>query len=150
MIRPMTSDDIPAILPMARRFLQFSEYRALNDELSDECIITGIGSVIDMNMSLVADDGDRIVGFLFGIVGPLWFAQHIQVAVELAWWVDPEHRGLAGVRLLQTFEQLARERGLRYVAMSDLVLNGSEQSPASRILGHFGYTLCERMHAQEI
>jgi len=150
MIRPMTSDDIPAILPMARRFLQFSEYRALNDELSNECITTGMGSVIDMNMSLVADDGDRIVGFLFGIVGPLWFAQHIQVAVELAWWVDPEHRGLAGVRLLQTFEQLARERGLRYVAMSDLVLNGSEQSPASRILGHFGYTLCERMHAKEI
>jgi len=150
MIRPMTREDTPSILPMARRFLQFSEYRALNNELSDECIITGIGSVIDMNMSLVADDGDRIVGFLFGIVGPLWFAQHIQVAVELAWWVDPKHRGLAGIRLLQTFEQRARERGLRYVAMSDLVLNGSEQSPAARILGHFGYTLCERMHAKEI
>jgi len=150
MIRPMTREDTTAMLPLARRFIEFSEYRRLNEELTDNDLVGSVGGIIDMNMSLVADDGDRIVGFLFGIVGPLWFAQHIQVAVELAWWVDPEHRGLAGVRLLQTFEQRARERGLRYVAMSDLVLNGSERSPAARILGHFGYTLCERMHSKEI
>jgi GNAT superfamily N-acetyltransferase len=74
----------------------------------------------------------------------------MQTAVELAWWVDPAYRGMAGIRLMQAFENEAKRRGLKYVAMSDLVMNGRDETPAARILGIMGYTLTERMHSKEI
>jgi len=150
MIRLATRDDVPALLTMGRSFIQYSEYRAINDHLTDEQLANGISAVIDCGVSFVAVDGERIIGFILGMVGPLWFATHIQTAVELAWWVDPAYRGMAGIRLMKAFENEAKRRGLKYVAMSDLVMNGRDETPAARILGIMGYTLTERMHSKEI
>jgi GNAT superfamily N-acetyltransferase len=150
MIRPATRDDVPALLTMGRSFIQYSEYRALNDHLTDEQLANGISAVIDCGMSFVAVDETKIIGVILGLIGPLWFAPHMQTAVELAWWVDPAHRGMAGIRLMQAFENEAKRRGLKYVAMSDLVMNGRDETPAARILGIMGYTLTERMHSKEI
>jgi hypothetical protein len=150
MIRPATRYDVPALLTMGRSFIQYSEYRAINDHVTDEQLTNGISAVIDCGVSFVAVDGERITGFILGVVGPLWFATHIQTAVELAWWVDPAYRGMAGIRLMQAFEDEAKRRGLKYVAMSDLVMNGRDETPAARILGIMGYTLTERMHSKEI
>lgn len=150
MIRPATRDDVPALLTMGRSFIQYSEYRAINDHVTDEQLTNGISAVIDCGVSFVAVDGERITGFILGVVGPLWFATHIQTAVELAWWVDPAYRGMAGIRLMRAFEDEAKRRGLKYVAMSDLVMNGRDETPAARILGIMGYTLTERMHSKEI
>ena len=146
-IRLATVEDAAVLTAMGRDFLQYSEYRNL--QVTDEEIQAGIGGVIANEMSFVAEIDDQIVGFILGIIGPMWFVQRVRVAVELAWWVDPEHRNTtAGIRLLKAFESHATNMGVQYIAMSDLVVQGD--TPVARLLGRMGYSVTERMHTKEI
>jgi GNAT superfamily N-acetyltransferase len=100
-------------------------------------------------MSFVAEIDGQIVGFILGIIGPMWFVQRVRIAVELAWWVDPAHRNTtAGVRLFKAFESHATNMGVQYIAMSDLVVQGD--TPVAKLLGRMGYSVTERMHTKEI
>jgi GNAT superfamily N-acetyltransferase len=146
-IRLATIEDAAVLTAMGRDFLQYSEYRNL--QVTDEEIQAGIGGVIANEMSFVAEIDGQIVGFILGIIGPMWFVQRVRIAVELAWWVDPAHRNTtAGVRLLKAFENHATNMGVQYIAMSDLVVQGD--TPVAKLLGRMGYSVTERMHTKEI
>ena len=146
-IRLATIEDAAVLTAMGRDFLQYSEYRNL--QVTDEEIQAGIGGVIANEMSFVAEIDGQIVGFILGIIGPMWFVQRVRIAVELAWWVDQAHRNTtAGVRLLKAFENHATNMGVQYIAMSDLVVQGD--TPVARLLGRMGYSVTERMHTKEI
>ena len=146
-IRLATIEDAAVLTAMGRDFLQYSEYRNL--QVTDEEIQAGIGGVIANEMSFVAEIDGQIVGFILGIIGPMWFVQRVRIAVELAWWVDPAHRNTtAGVRLLKAFENHATNMGVQYIAMSDLVVQGD--TPVAKLLGRMGYIVTERMHTKEI
>lgn len=146
-IRLATVDDAAVLTAMGRDFLQYSEYRNL--QVTDEEIQAGIAGVIANEMSFVAEIDGQIVGFILGIIGPMWFVQRVRIAVELAWWVDPAYRiTSAGIRLLKTFEEHARHLDVQYIAMSDLVVQGD--TPVARLLARMGYIVTERMHTKEI
>ena len=146
-IRLATIEDAAVLTAMGRDFLKYSEYRNL--QVTDEEIQAGIAGVIANEMSFVAEIDGQIVGFILGIIGPMWFVQRVRIAVELAWWVDPAHRNTtAGVRLLKAFESHATNMGVQYIAMSDLVVQGD--TPVARLLGRMGYIVTERMHTKEI
>jgi len=146
-IRLATVEDAAVLTAMGRDFLQYSEYRNL--QVTDEEIQAGIAGVIANEMSFVAEIDGQIVGFILGIIGPMWFVQRVRIAVELAWWVDLAHRNTtAGVRLLKAFESHATNMGVQYIAMSDLVVQGD--TPVARLLGRMGYSVTERMHTKEI
>ncbi len=146
-IRLATIEDAAVLTAMGREFLEYSEYRNLS--VTDDEITTSIAGIIGNGMSFVAEQDDQIVGFILGIIGPMWFVQRVRVAVELAWWVDPSYRNTtAGVRLLKAFENHATNMGVQYIAMSDLVVKGD--TPVARLLGRMGYSVTERMHTKEI
>jgi GNAT superfamily N-acetyltransferase len=146
-IRLATVEDAAVLTAMGRDFLQYSEYRNL--QVTDEEIQAGIAGVIANEMSFVAEIDGQIVGFILGIIGPMWFVQRVRIAVELAWWVDPAHRNTtAGVRLIKAFESHATNMGVQYIAMSDLVVQGD--TPVAKLLGRMGYSVTERMHTKEI
>ena len=146
-IRLATVEDAAVLTAMGRDFLQYSEYRNL--QVTDEEMQAGIAGVIANEMSFVAEIDGQIVGFILGIIGPMWFVQRVRIAVELAWWVDPAYRiTTAGVRLLKAFESHATNMGVQYIAMSDLVVQGD--TPVARLLGRMGYSVTERMHTKEI
>ncbi len=146
-IRIATVEDAAVLTAMGRDFLQYSEYRNL--QVTDDEITTSIASVIGNGVSFVAEQDDEIVGFILGIIGPMWFVPRVRVAVELAWWVDPAYRTTsAGIRLLKAFEDHARNLNVQYIAMSDLVVQGD--TPVARLLGRMGYSVTERMHTKEI
>lgn len=46
--------------------------------------------------------------------GPVWLAQ------ERVWWIDPAHRGLAAVRMLDAYECWAREQACTFVGMAGM------------------------------
>ena len=146
-IRIATVEDAALLTAMGRDFLQYSEYRNLS--VTDDEITTSIAGIIGNGMSFVAEQDDQIVGFILGIIGPMWFVPRVRVAVELAWWVDPAYRTTsAGIRLLKAFEDHARNLNVQYIAMSDLVVQGD--TPVARLLGRMGYSVTERMHTKEI
>ena len=146
-IRLATIDDAVVLTAMGRDFLQYSEYR--NIQVTDDEITSAIVGVIANEMSFVAEIDGQIVGFILGIIGPMWFVQRVRIAVELSWWVDPQYRNTsAGVRLLKAFENQATNMGVQYIAMSDLVVQGD--TPVAKLLGRMGYIVTERMHTKEI
>ena len=91
----------------------------------------------------------KIVGCICGIITNFWFARNTKVAAELGWWVNEEHRGsTASIRLLQAFENWAKEHGVKAITMSDLVINGD--TPAGPIYKKLGYELVERAHVKGV
>src|SRR5579875_2321105 len=113
-IRPVTRDDVDALLPLVRAFVS-SFARLLNDEQA--CL-------------LVADAG-LVVGYLLGFTHDTFFANGPagwveELMVEEAW-----RRRRVGERLMRAFERWAAERGCRLVALAT-----RRAAPFYRALGY--------------
>jgi len=64
----------------------------------------------------VADDGDRLVG----MIGMMTFSHHLtgeKTAGEVAWWVEPDARGI-GTALLKQAERWGAEQGALHIQMN--------------------------------
>ena len=142
MIRHATAADIDALVPMAWRFIQFAPHAPMVGATDDQ-VRASIAMVIEHGVILVAEQGGALTGMLMGILNPIWFAPATRCAVELAWWIEPEHRGgMAAIRLVNAFEEWAKAQGAAMVTMCDLVVDG--QPPVGDIIMRLGYTPSER------
>ena len=63
-----------------------------------------IDSIRKQGVALVAEEDDKIVGMLLAMIqGDMWLPE-VKSMREIAWWVDPEHRGSsAGAKLLKEY-----------------------------------------------
>lgn len=132
MIRTATPADKFRVVEMASRFLLESQYgemfenRATPDKIGalvDQLLKVGVIFVAEL-----ADDDPRwqqgagphpaIVGMLAIVVVPNLFTG-FPVAEEIAWWVEPEHRGklTIGPKLLRSAEDWATSHGANMVKM---------------------------------
>jgi len=100
---------------------------------------------------LASDDGDIFVAVRddrpIGLIA-LWVFDHPysgeRVASELVWWVNPDARGSAGVRLLRRAEQWARAQGAAVLQMI---------APNDRVAAFYvgcGYTFVESSYARRL
>lgn len=111
-IRPATEADIPRLVAMGERFISETAYRDRITNSPDAMWTLAerlLGGGEDATILVAERDGAVI-----GMIGLVAFAHHIsgeRFVGEVCWWVDPEARGSAGVRLLKAAEQWARERG---------------------------------------
>lgn len=149
-IRSATQEDLPKLVAMGMGFLQSSVYaRCLAPSV--EGMEAGVKAVLDNGVVLVAVDGDRLLGGIVGIAAPLWCQPETLVAIELAWWMQPEHRNsAAGVRLLFAFEDWAKQQGLAMVVLSDLVPTDRTKQDITPMLDRLGYQMVERSHIKAI
>jgi GNAT superfamily N-acetyltransferase len=148
MIRVAGVPDVDAIVAMAGPFLNYSHFTEYT-EIERDDIVFGICNLIDNGIIFVAEKEDEIVGCICGMITNLWFARNTKVAAELGWWVNEEHRGsTASMRLLQAFENWAKEQGVKAITMSDLVIDG--QTPTGQIYKKLGYELVERAHVKGV
>lgn len=114
-VREATEADRPAVLAMVERFVHSTAYQAWEpgpgalDALFDLCLDHGVVLVVD-------GPSGRPVGFLALVVvtSPLTREAY---AEELGWWVDPEHRGRAGVALLAAAERWTGQQGVDCLKM---------------------------------
>lgn len=63
------------------------------------------------------DDTRNVVGGIGGIVTN-FVTSDVNTCVEMFWWVNPEHRGRWGMKLLKYFEEMARAAGCARIAMA--------------------------------
>jgi len=121
--RLATKDDKESVLKMARNFYAVSGYEdhiPFDMETCGELFDVSLG----MGLCSVLDDGE-LVGFVLGIAAPAVMNKNYLMGCELAWWVEPEHRGKAGIKLLRHIEKSAKEMGLKMWSMVAL----EDQSP---------------------
>jgi GNAT superfamily N-acetyltransferase len=139
MKRLATLADVDAVAAMGERFRATTGYR--------DTLAANPAQLAALATRLIdAPDGDVIVadvdGALVGMLALLVYAHHMsgeRIAGELAWWVDPAHRGI-GVRLLRAAEAWAQARGavaLQLIAPTPAV---------ERLVERLGYTPVERTY----
>ena len=148
-IRTATDDDVTAI---TLKGLQFVSNLKTAVAATHESVERSVAALIHNPESVVlvstTDDGD-VVGFLIGVLTPMWFSDEDWSAVELAWWVDPSHRGFTGARLVHAFEEWAASHHVSRVVMSDIELrNGA--TPAGPLVERLGYHLHERAFIKDL
>jgi GNAT superfamily N-acetyltransferase len=121
MIRTATADDVPRIVEMGLRFRRETKYaNHIGDNAEQLAALTG--KVISEGIALVSEDAGRVCGMIGILLFPHFISGEL-IAAEVAWWVEPEHRG-AGIKLVREAERKARERGakrMQMIAPSDQV-----------------------------
>lgn len=146
MIRNATEADVDELVRMGREFLAVSPFARLG--FSDESRERGIRCLMGQFARVIDLEG-KIVGALLGGIGPGWFDDERPIATEMAWWVDPQHRGsVAAVRLVHEFRDWARQQGAVAVCLSELVHEGV--GSLGNLPERLGYRLAERSYLLEI
>jgi GNAT superfamily N-acetyltransferase len=91
---------------------------------------------------------DEVVGMFVSFATPSFFSDVTQ-AVELVWYVDPEHRGSReALKLLDLYEEWAKEQGAVCVNLMNIdMLNGPK---VAKLYNRKGYTLTENTFVKEL
>jgi GNAT superfamily N-acetyltransferase len=141
-IRGAFDSDRDRLLEMAAQFVADSSYRAFVG-LTSRQVEEHVEMIWRVGAIFVAEVDGQAVGMIGGlilpnpIVGERW-------AYEMAWWVDPEHRG-RGWELVERLEAWARDRGaLR------LQLVAPEGSGIGTIYRRKGYAPIETAYVKEL
>ena len=141
MIRAGTYDDIKRCIEMSHKFYLQTEYCKHIPMCEDSCEAHLITS-IDQGLLSVYEAGGEVHGFVMALAYPCMMNSAFKVGAELAWWVEPEHRGGAGIKLLKHLEDSARKAGIKVLSM--MLLEAVEPEKVARIYNACGYTQAER------
>lgn len=142
-VRKAVVGDIPAMVMIGKRFIDESGYRKLGINGNPHKLHDSLQKAVN-DESCGVFVADR-AGVLIGVAQAVKFTNYFSdapTAIELFWWVAPEHRGgSSAIRLMEAMERWADEQLCVTFAMVDIVsINGS----APRIYERRGYELCER------
>jgi len=91
---------------------------------------------------LVAEEGGMLHGSIAGVVQPMLFNEDLSELRELWWWVNPDSRGLTGMRLMNHFRILAGMRGCLAMVVSTSKANNEEK--LGRVYERMGF---HRIHS---
>lgn len=150
-VRRASDADLPQLVELGAKFLGVSPFGRFLAATADELGVAVLQLLQNPKAVILvaADDGGRVGGMLIGLVTGSWFKPGAQIAAELVWWVEPEHRGSpAAVRLVREFEDWGRTHGARVGVLSDIVLEESRQ--AGELIARLGYQVVERAHLKEL
>lgn len=144
MIRAGESKDIPVIIRMAEDFWQHTIY----DEDYEPEMVDGMTQMcIDQGLMAVVEIDEQVVGFACGVKGPLLANSQVLCGTEVAWWVDPEHRGgRNGVTLLKFLENMAKSQGVKYWTM--IFMESSMPETVKGMYSKMGYVKNEESHTK--
>ena len=147
-IREATEEDVIDLAILGKQFVKGSQNELLGwnsskvyDSLADAIERDDFGIFV-----LCA--GTEVVGMFFRFVTPCFFSD-VKQAVEIAWYVDPEHRGSRkALQMLEMYEQWAKEHDAVCVNLVNLdVLRGDK---IAKLYSRMGYKLVENTFTKEL
>lgn len=118
-IRFATFEDVEWLFTQCIDFDRF--FGAKQSLMADDPAYTRelLATLITQHIVLVAVRGVELIGFIAGSLASHPFRPTLSVATELLWWVLPPNRqSSAGARLLNAFEDVARDRGAQWILMA--------------------------------
>lgn len=148
MIRVASTNDIPRLIEMGRRF--FLEASVLEPVMfDDDSFSRTLNKLItDEGGSVFVAEEDTIIGFIGGMVYPMFFNAAHLTGQEMFWWVEPDHRKGAGGKLRGALEEWARVKGAKSFTMVALESNRPEAVAA--IYKRVGYMPTEHHFMRQL
>jgi GNAT superfamily N-acetyltransferase len=126
-IRPATREDVPRIVEMAEQFYATTSYPGFAPLAKESA--AGLAIVtMDHFLLLVVEVEGRVCGMVSLSFEPFTFNVNVTVANEIAWWMDPEVRGLGlATELLHEMEEACRAKGINVIRMA-LMANSPDKA----------------------
>ena len=115
-VRLATREDLPVVLKYAKNFHKASPYRSMrfDSEKSKKFFESTLGAS-QTSVMLIALKSSEPIGFLTAMAAEPVFSSE-KISMELAWWVEPEHRRTRSSYLLfKAYEDWALRVGCSYV-----------------------------------
>lgn len=106
----MNKFDIPRVIEMLWNYHDSGSIPGLeiNDDKSATQVLTVI--IAGGGIGLLAEKDDELIGMLLALCVPYMWDKSKLVMTEIAYWVEPEHRGsTAGYRLLKEYLKICDE-----------------------------------------
>lgn len=106
----MNKFDIPRVIEMLWNYHDSGSIPGLeiNDDKSATQVLTVI--IAGGGIGLLAEKNDELIGMLLALCVPYMWDKSKLVMTEIAYWVEPEHRGsTAGYRLLKEYLKICDE-----------------------------------------
>lgn len=92
---------------------------------------------------------ERGKGFIVGFIAPSFLEPSKIQCSELAWYVEPEHRGSSvAIKLMKKYENFAKEKGCNYVTM--VCLDNLNPDKVGDIYHKLGYNTLEHHFRKEL
>ena len=110
MIKQLNKFDIPRVIEMLWNYHDSGSIPGLeiNDDKSATQVLTVI--IAGGGIGLLAEKDDELIGMLLALCVPYMWDKSKLVMTEIAYWVEPEHRGsTAGYRLLKEYLKICDE-----------------------------------------
>lgn len=103
--------DVPELIEMIKRYRDnapVEQFKFLNDEEHMSKVLSHI--LVGRGLIVVAKHNDKIIGTIISFIDQSLWDDNLLVLKEMAYWVDPEHRGsTAGYKLLVKYNELAQK-----------------------------------------
>ena len=140
MIKVASEEDLDVVHSMTIKFIEKTPYSIFYDRDKIRDVVKNI--LLGDNGIVLLDVENR--GMLIGL--KVQFAYGItNQALELAWWVEEEHRNTKiGIELLGAFEYWAEKNGCKFITMSSL------DDGVGKYYEKQGYELTERTYMKEL
>ena len=121
-IRGARSSDIVVLMKHGKEFYQHTRYLQdglkYNPQAVGELCMTLITNGDAGRALVLTDDEEEVVGFVLLGYGMFPWDPSYKIAIELAYYVTPEHRnGKNARKLLQAAETVAKKDGIKYLTM---------------------------------
>ena len=110
MIRVANKFDMPRLIEMLWNYHNSGSIKGL--EITNDRTATKILNIIfaGAGVALVSEKNNEVTGMLLAICTPFMWDNSKLVMNEIAYWVEPEHRGsTAGYRLLKKYTEMCDE-----------------------------------------
>lgn len=144
-IREATEEDIFDILVLGREFSREAGEAFAWDKTKTENILQQAVHSDDVLILVLEDDG-IVIGGLVGAVTTMPFASHV-IATELAWFVDPRHRGhRKSIGLVKEYEKWAKRKGASYIVLAHI----HKVADISNVYERLGYEITESSFMKKV
>ena len=144
-------EDIDIITLMGRHFYNYSAFKDYGLNFDFDSFRDFVRNVYDMTLKdtaviLVAVDNPTasVVGSIGGILVPWMLDQSQVIMAELWWWMEPDHRGGTGIKLVKTLEKEAQELGAQFMSM--VTLGNRREDTLQQLYERMGYRHLEQYH----
>lgn len=107
-IRLANKFDIPQLAEMLRHYRDSGTIKGLKveNEETGMKILTAI--IVGMGVAIVSEKDNKLTGMLLAVKSPFMWDNSKLLLNEIAYWVEPEHRGsTAGYRLISKYVEIA-------------------------------------------
>lgn len=144
MVRDGNTEDLAAVVKMAREFWKHTRY----DETFDADYVEFMAATaLDHGLLAILEIDGSAQGFVAGLKMPLLGNASVLGGTEIAWWVNPEARqGRNGITLMKHIEKMAKAQGVKYWSM--IVMESCQPEVGAAIYERLGYEKSETSYTR--